>query len=86
MLASTQFWKPLWNGYSGFTPPSYFHHVDALRDFPDRTAIDYLRAQGATHVVVDSAAVGAARLALIEQVPELALFSADNRIRIYRLK
>lgn len=86
MLASTQFWKPLWNGYSGFTPQSYFHHVDALRDFPDRTAIDYLRAQGATHVVVDTAAVGAARLALIEQVPELALLSADNRIRIYRLK
>jgi hypothetical protein len=86
MLASTRFWKPLLNGYSGFTPPSYFHHLDVLRGFPDRAAIDYLRAQGVTHVVVDADGVGAARLALIEQVPELALLSAEARTRIYGLK
>src|SRR5207344_2303427 len=51
MLASTRFWKPLLNGYSGFAPPSYFHHVDVLRGFPDRTAIENLRAEGITHVV-----------------------------------
>jgi len=86
MLASTRFWKPLLNGYSGYAPPSYFHNVEVLRDFPDRTAIEYLRAQGVTHVVVDAAAVGTARLALIDQVPELSLLSADNRVRIYGLK
>lgn len=86
MLASTRFWQPLLNGYSGFAPPSYFHDADALRDFPNRTAIEYLRAQGVTHVVVDAAAVGDARLTLIEQVPELSLLSADNRMRIYGLK
>ena len=86
MLASTRFWKPLMNGYSGFTPPSYFHDLDMLRGFPDGAAVDYLRAQGVTHLVVDGDGVGAARLALIERVPELALLSADNRMRIYRLK
>ena len=86
MLASTRFWKPLLNGYSGFTPPSYFQHVDALRGFPDRTAIEYLRAQGVTHVVVAADAIGPARLAVIEQVPEFALLSADARTRIYELK
>jgi hypothetical protein len=86
MLASTRFWKPLLNGYSGFAPLSYIHDMDVLRDFPDRTAIEYLRTQGVTHVVVDTVAVGEARLALIEQVPELVLLSTDNRVQIYQLK
>ena len=86
MLASTRFWKPLLNGYSGFAPPSYRHNADILRDFPSRSAIEYLRAQGVTHVVVDAAGVGEVRMTLIEQMPELSLLSADKRIRIYVLK
>jgi hypothetical protein len=86
MLASTRFWKPLLNGYSGFAPLSYFHAAAVLRDFPNRTSIEYLRAQGVTHVVVDAAAVGDARLALIDRAPELSLLSADNRVRIYGFK
>src|SRR5262245_9983038 len=85
MLASTRFWKPLLNGYSGFTPPSYVHNVEMLRGFPDRTASDHLRAQGVTVVVVVTGRFGAAELAQIEQVPELTLLSTDGATRIYRL-
>ena len=38
MLASTSHWKPLLNGYSGFTPASYRQRADILWYFPFRAA------------------------------------------------
>lgn len=38
MLASTAHWKPLLNGYSGFTPASYRKRADILWYFPFRPA------------------------------------------------
>ena len=58
VLNSTAHWKPLVNGYSGFVPPSYVGHADALRAFPDDRARQQLRALGVTHVVVHLDAYG----------------------------
>lgn len=52
MLHQTVHWKPLLNGYSGFRPEQYDRHFEALRAFPDASAVDYLRSRGVTHIVV----------------------------------
>ena len=53
MLATTKSFQPMLNGYSGFKPASYYEHVQKLASFPDQASIDYLRAAGVTHVIVD---------------------------------
>jgi hypothetical protein len=52
MLHSTEHWRPIVNGYSGFLPSSYHQHLEALRSFPDDRSIAYLRRIGVTHVAV----------------------------------
>ena len=37
MLASTRFWKPMLNGYSGFKPASFYKNVEALPEFSRRS-------------------------------------------------
>lgn len=54
MFYSIGHWRPLLNGYSGFFPPHYGRLAVTLIDlvrFPD-AAVEALRRQGATHVVV----------------------------------
>jgi hypothetical protein len=55
MYFSTFHWKPLVNGYSGFSPPSYQRLLDAAADLPDAAAVAELRQRGVTHVVVHGA-------------------------------
>jgi hypothetical protein len=52
VLNSTAHWRPVLNGYSGFVPPTYYRHFEALRSFPDDQAILALRSAGVTHVFV----------------------------------
>ena len=40
VLASTAHWRPLMNGYSGYTPASYQRYADAFWYFPQDWAID----------------------------------------------
>ena len=86
MLYTTRSWQPMLNGYSGFAPPSFSRNADALAGFPDRAAIDYLRAQGVTHVVVDTNALSAPRLLMLPAVPELSLWKSDDTTDIYLLR
>ncbi len=82
--ASTQHWKPLLNGYSGFLPMSYGRHWEAFHAFPDPSVIDALRDAGVTHIVVHMAHVPDAAAAL-RTVPGVTLFAESDRIRIYRI-
>lgn len=54
MLASTRHWRPLLNGYSGFVPQSYRHHVEALAGFPRGDTLQTLIDLGVTHIMVHS--------------------------------
>ena len=58
MFYSTVHWRPLLNGYSGFYPPHYGRLALAVSDVPrfTDTALQALRAQGATHVIVHEGA------------------------------
>ncbi|HSK11035.1 MAG TPA: hypothetical protein VK911_15740, partial [Vicinamibacterales bacterium] len=49
---STFHWMPLANGYSGYYPPSYLDRLNAVRRFPDQTAVNALRRAGVRYVVV----------------------------------
>ena len=73
------------NGYSGFKPPSYRQHADALASFPDAGSIEYLRAQGVTHVLVDGRNMRPERLGQLGQVRELSLWETDGNLGIYLL-
>ena len=82
--------RPLLNGYSGFTPASYVERAEALREFPDDRAMDTLRRAGVTHVIVhfDRLLPGRAeyvRTTLAER-PELELIHGSERdVALYRL-
>jgi hypothetical protein len=85
MLASTRFWKPMLNGYSGFKPASFYRNVEALRNFPDEGSIAHLRALNVTHVVVDARNMAPAALERLEGHPELRPVTSDANLRLYLL-
>jgi hypothetical protein len=84
VYASTAHWRPLLNGYSGYTPRSYVEHYLAFKDFPDPSAIDAMRSAGVTHLVVDILKVPDA-VAALQQVDGVQLIGSDARRRIYRI-
>jgi hypothetical protein len=85
MLASTRFWKPMLNGYSGFKPASFYKNVEALRGFPDEASIAHLRSLGVTHVVVDSRNMARPALERLGQFSELRTLADDGTLRLYLL-
>jgi hypothetical protein len=52
VLNSTAHWRPLMNGYSGFTPMTYREYVRTFWFFPREHAIQAMRRAGVTHVMV----------------------------------
>lgn len=52
VLNSTAHWRPLMNGYSGYTPTSYRDVAWPFWNFPAEPSIDAMRAAGVTHIVV----------------------------------
>jgi hypothetical protein len=91
VLASTAHWKPLVNGYSGFTPPAFVQRAERLRGFPDDTAAGELRRLGVTHVAVHPARFREGRqAALLESLAGRAdlelLETGPSDERLYLLK
>jgi hypothetical protein len=52
VLNSTAHWRPLMNGYSGYTPTSYRQYAASFWFFPEDFAIQAMRKAGVTHVMV----------------------------------
>lgn len=82
--ASTRYWHPLLNGYSGYTPGSYVAHYVAFQAFPDPSSVDALRRAGVTHIVVDVAQAPGA-VAALQRVAGVTLLASDTRRRVYRI-
>ena len=61
---STFHWMRLVNGYSGYYPPSYVQRLDAVEGFPDARALDRLRRDGVTYLIVHRGAYDAAKFIL----------------------
>jgi hypothetical protein len=92
MLASTEHWKPLVNGYSGFRPPSYFRMAETMEAFPAPHTLDALRRIGVKYVMLhprDFRRPERAReiIASLERLADVELVATDQRNRrLYRLR
>lgn len=89
VLASTAHWRPLMNGYSGYTPDSYQHYADAFWYFPQEWAIQAMKDAGVTHVVVHPSGFLTNRKPVIEVLDQRSDFEllgiGPDGIRLYRL-
>ena len=90
VLASTAHWRPLMNGYSGYTPAGYQRYADAFWYFPEEGAIQAMKDAGVTHVVVHPAAFHKdhqAVLPAIEKRTDFEMMAVGREgVRLYRLK
>jgi hypothetical protein len=86
VLAAAYHRKPLVNGYSGFTPPSYARNAKALAGFPDQEALAHLHRLGVTHVVVhfDAYDDPAGTRRAVEGFGDLR--AASGSVAVYRLR
>ncbi|MEO7270947.1 MAG: hypothetical protein ABIX28_17275, partial [Vicinamibacterales bacterium] len=66
MYFSLWHWRPMINGYSGFTTPAYQQLLAEMADFPGPRALAAMRAHGVTHVSVNCYFVGASCPQLLE--------------------
>jgi hypothetical protein len=58
VLNSTAHWRPLMNGYSGYTPGAYRKYAETFWYFPREHAIQAMRKAGATHVMIHPGSFG----------------------------
>ena len=90
VLASTVHWRPLMNGYSGYTPDSYQRYADAFWYFPEEWAIQAMKDAGVTHVVVHFAAFHKDHQPVLKALEHRADFEliaiGRDDMRLYRLK
>ena len=85
MLNSTAHWQLMINVYSGFQPPSFFHHAAGLAAFPDERSITTLREIGVTHVFVHTDEIPASALALQAASRDLQHVETFGPITLYSL-
>ena len=90
VLNSTAHWRPLMNGYSGYTPASYNDYAGAFWYFPADWAIQAMKDAGVTHVMVHLSRFGPERgEEIIEKLRtrrDMELLAAGSGgIRLYRL-
>jgi hypothetical protein len=85
MLNSTQHWKPLVNGYSGFVPTSYRQHYEQLAGFPDEKSTRALHDLGVTHLFVHVDQLGEAVAARLDQMPGFTRLASEGPIVLYQL-
>ena len=90
VLNSTEHWRPLMNGYSGYTPASYVKFADAFWYFPRDYAIDAMRRAGVTHVMVHPERFGNEADAVIRTLngrSDFELIGVGTRgLRLYRIR
>ena len=90
VLGSTAHWRPLMNGYSGYTPDTYQKYADAFWYFPQDWAIAAMKQAGVTHVVVHLDAFHREHmrvLPVLEKRGDFELMAiAPGGIRLYRMR
>jgi hypothetical protein len=89
VLNSTAHWRPLMNGYSGYTPATYREYAAVFWYFPEPAVVEAMRAAGATHLVVhpkrfEEHADETLRRALADPRLERIAVSRDN-VTLFRI-
>lgn len=89
VLNSTAHWKPLMNGYSGYTPASYAEYANVFWYFPRDYAIEAIKRAGVTHVMVHPDRFGREAndvLEVLEKRSDFELMGVGaGGLRLYRL-
>jgi hypothetical protein len=91
VLNATAHWQPLANGYSGYTPDSYRVRTGSFWFFPEPWAIEAIKRDGMTHVMVHlERFTPTERVAIAETIrtrSDMRLVASDTRgHRLYRLR
>ncbi len=90
VLNSTAHWRPLMNGYSGYTPASYAQYANVFWYFPRDYAIEAMKRAGVTHVMVHPDRFGNEAnevLSALEKRSDLELMAVEPQgVRLYRLR
>jgi hypothetical protein len=91
MLATTSYWKPLVNGYSGHKPANFDQTVRRMNNFPASETIEALRALGVRYVVVhvnDYRSKDRVRKLITDAArnSSLRLVAATDEHRLYRIR
>lgn len=88
-LGSTAHWRPLMNGYSGYTPESYDHYAETFWLFPSDPALASMRSNGVTHIIVHMSRFNDDEIRQIHALEErgtLERVAISRDERLYRLK
>jgi hypothetical protein len=88
-LGSTAHWRPLMNGYSGYTPETYDRYASAFWLFPADIAVAAMRDAGVTHIVVHGTRFNDdenKQIVGLEERGVLGLVAVSRDLRLYRLK
>ena len=86
VLASTVHFRPMLNGYSGFTPMSYFVHAAVARRFPSAASIREFGYLGVTHLVVHGRSYDSEALRQLEATGRVDLVARENDDRLYAIR
>jgi hypothetical protein len=90
VLNSTAHWRPLMNGYSGYTPDGYREFSNSFWYFPRPHSIDAMQRAGVTHVMVHPERFegqAAEIIGLCDQEPRLEKIGVGrNGLTLYRLQ
>ncbi len=89
VLASTAHWRPLMNGYSGYTPDTYQPYADTFWYFPEERAIDAMKKAGVTHVMVHPSGFPPGNdvpITILDSRSDFELMAIGRDLRLYRLK
>jgi hypothetical protein len=85
VLGSTAHFRSMLNGYSGFTPASYFVHAAVARRFPSADALRELGYLGVTHLVVHGARFDPSVILRLESTERARLVAREGDDRLYAL-
>jgi hypothetical protein len=90
MLHQTRHWRPMLNAYSSFAPPIFYELAATLQTFPDARAIDALRQNGFSHVVLHRAPLehelGKQAVDALRTHPDLEYVLEQDGVIIYRVR
>ena len=85
VFASTVHFLPMFNGYSGFTPASYYLHAAVAQRFPSAESLREFSLLGATHIVVHGARLAPGVIGQLEGTARVTLLAREGNDRLYAL-
>jgi hypothetical protein len=86
VLGSTAHFRSMLNGYSGFTPASYFVHAAVARRFPSADALREFGYLGVTHLVVHGRRYDREALRQLEATGRVDQIAREGDDRLYAIR